>query len=391
MTDNIFLMRILHYLNYHSGGITRYAAEVLRAMPADMENHVLCPPGTELTVPVCSIYPTLVDQRRGGGFNGRLKFLWSQIENPFKMLQLLKHVRPDIVHFGNINHLSYQYWGPRLKALNIPFVVSVHDVRREKPIINGRWENKQLVSIYRAAAALLVHSNAQRDELAKFAGISRDKIVIVPHGPYEYPIMKEPCDIRKELGIPREAKVGLLFGGIRDDKGVDLLISAVVELPESHLIVAGRSASKLHKPVSFYRELAFRLGIESRIHFVDSYIPDETVADYFRAADWCGLVYHDSFSSQSGVLCSSVKYRTPLLVAGAPTLVETVQRFQIGVTAENRSAEALSAAITRLCELSKQENAFQFERFEEECSWTRNAETTCETYRRITLCIIPKY
>lgn len=376
-------MRILHYLNYHTGGITRYADEVLRAMPAHIENHVVCPPGTELAVPGCSIYPVLVDQRRGGGMTGRLKFLRSQIENPFTLLRVLKQVCPDIVHFGNINHLSYPYWGPRLKKLSIPFVISVHDVRREKAIINAGWENKQLVSIYRTAAALLVHSNAQRVELTEFADIDPDKVVIVPHGSYVYPIAKMPRDIRKDLGIPSKANVGLFFGGIRDDKGLDSLITAVSDLPETHLLVAGRSASKLQRPVSFYRDLARQLGIQSRIHFIESYIPDERVADYFRAADWCGLVYHESFSSQSGVLCSAVNFKTPLLVACAPTLVETVLEHKIGVVAENRSAEALSAAMRQLSEDSISDRTFQFEEFKKRCSWEKNSEITSYTYQRI--------
>jgi glycosyltransferase involved in cell wall biosynthesis len=376
-------MRILHYVNYQRGGITRYAEEILRAMPTGIESHLVCPPGTVLDALRCVVHPTLIDLQPNRPWSESLGFLRSQFENPLRMLRVLKQVRPDLIHFGNVNHLSYPYWGRRLKSLGIPFVVSVHDVRREKAIINRCWEDRQLRAIYRDAAALFVHGPTQQAQLVEFAGVVEGKVQVVPHGIYNYPDPLVPVDVRADLQIPPGARVGLFFGGVRDDKGLDLLIAAVATLPDTHLIVVGRSTSKQNRPVSYYRDLARSLHVQSRIHFVESYVPDVRVPDYFHAADWCGLAYGRGFSSQSGVLCSAVHFRTPVVVTVAPTLVEIVRRFQIGVVAESASVEALAAAIASLNAALGGGSSASFEQFERECSWQGNADITATTYRSI--------
>jgi glycosyltransferase involved in cell wall biosynthesis len=376
-------MRLLYFLNFASaGGINRYSAEVLREMPSAVEVHVICPPGSSLDLPRATLHPDLADLQRKGGLMKRLRFLGSQFQNPVRLLRKAESLQPDIIHFGNVNHLTYSLWRRRLKALGIPFCVSVHDVRRQKAILSRSWEDRQLVAFYRDASALFVHGVAQREELAMFAGVDPAKIVIVPHGPYAYPVADRRLDIRKELGIPPQARVGLFFGEIRDDKGLDVLMEALAGQADTHLIVAGRSASQTHRPVSYYRDLARKLHIEAQIHFVESFIPDDKVCDYFRATDWCGLVYTKAFTSQSGVLCSAVHCRTPVLVACAPTLVEMVQKYQIGVVAADSSPGALAAAIQQL-QRKQSEGRFGYAVFESECTWQRNADRTRRAYENI--------
>ena len=181
------------------------------------------------------------------------------------------------------------------------------------------------------------------------------------------------------MGIPLGANVGLFFGGIRDDKGLDLLIQAIAKLPNRHMIVAGRCVSSMQKPVSYYRELAQGLGVGEQIHFIESYIPDEHVGDYFRAADWCGLVYGESFTSQSGVLCSAVYFRTPVLVATSPTLVETVERYGVGVIAKDASVNSLTNAMIVFD--GEQDMTPFFDRFDEQSNWSKNAEITYAVYQ----------
>ena len=373
-------MRVLNYINYHKGGITRYTAEVLKVMPAQVEMHVICPPGTSFDANDPSIHPCLIETSDIGFFSYRLRLLWSQYKNPSQMLRLIKTIRPDIIHFGNVNHLTYLYWGRFLKSFSIPFFVTVHDVRRDKCLVNRRWENRQLISIYQDAAGLFVHSVAQQIDLAEYTGIPLSKITIIPHGPYKYPLNDSPLDIRNKLGIPNNVQVGLFFGGVRDDKGLGELISAVASLPHDHLIVAGRCTGKHHKTISHFRKLARKLEAHKRIHFVESFIPEDRVVDYFRAADWCGLVYRSSFTSQSGVLCSAVHFKTPLLVASSPSLVETVQQYQIGVVATDSSIEALTFAMHQLRTATKKAQQFGFDKFDKESTWQRNANITCLTY-----------
>ncbi len=372
-------MRILYYLNFPTGGITRYTGEVLRAMPPEIECHVICPPSTDICVPGAMMHYQLMSSRRAGPLGRRLVFLWSQLQNPIRLMRLARAVRPDIIHFGDVNHLMYRCWRTRLRALGIPFALSVHDVTRHKAMVYQPWEDAQLGLIYKDAAILFVHSSAQSLHLVTFAGVDPTKIVIVPCGIFCYPNAERPIDVRRQLGIPAGAHVGLFFGDVRDDKGLERLIAAVAPLTDTHLIVAGRSRSRTHKSVIYYRKLAQALKVQARIHFVDSYIPEEMVSDYFRAADWCGLAYDRNFTSQSAVLCSAIYFETPVLVASAPTLVESAVHYGVGVAAADDSVEALTSAM--LC-LHSNNTRFDlgFDKYKQECTWHRNAQLTCKAY-----------
>ena len=100
-----------------------------------------------------------------------------------------------------------------------------------------------------------------------------------------------------------EGKVVFLsFGFIRDNKTVDLLIRALVANPEATLVVMGSAQSSTNKPLSFYRNLAADFGVSQRVFFREEFVPDESLAGYFAAADFIATTYNQTFHSQSGVL-----------------------------------------------------------------------------------------
>jgi mannosylfructose-phosphate synthase len=95
--------------------------------------------------------------------------------------------------------------------------------------------------------------------------------------------------IRQRLGL--SGKVVMAVGRLARNKGYDLLIQAFAVLasrePQAvlHLAVGGASLTPLEKTIlGELRELAAQLNLQEKVQF-GNFIPDEQLADFYRAAD----------------------------------------------------------------------------------------------------------
>jgi mannosylfructose-phosphate synthase len=127
--------------------------------------------------------------------------------------------------------------------------------------------------------------------------VPTERIVIVPPG-YDdtrfFPVSSASREaIKSELGL--RGPTVLALGRIAANKGYDLLIQAmptVVErLPEARVLLAIGSTAPTdgeRRQVEELRGLADRLGVGEQVTFGD-HVPDEALADHYRAADCFAL------------------------------------------------------------------------------------------------------
>lgn len=378
-------MKVLFYLYFPAGGIGRYTARLmpeLTAAGATVEAAVV-PEFAWRDAGGFRVWPELRSISHASVLRRKLRFLTGQFINPRRLAARARVWQPDVIHICNVNHLSYPTWERCFPADGPRLAVSVHDVQRQRGILCKPWEAWQLRRFYRRADLLLVHSQSQADELEEWAGVLRDKICVVPHGPYDYAQPTESREaVRRRLGVPDQASLGLAFGQVRDEKRIDRLIRAIQQQPDSiHLLIAGRCPPG-HQPMTGYQQLARELGVESRVHFENRFIPDEEVANLFQASDWSALTYAVSFTSQSGVLNSAVNYRIPVLATPAPSFRESLQQFSIGVLCEDDSVDAISDGISQL--QNRPATTWEFDAYLAANSWAENASVTMAEYTRIT-------
>ena len=385
MTD--FSVKRIHacfYAFFPGGGIGRYTRELAKELSKR--------PGLEVEV-VCSPDFEWRDEDGYRSWSGlqtlshrnplirKLRFLTGQFVSPRRLAGHLGSGEIDVLHFSNVNNLTFPYWRDRIAKSGIPTAISVHDIQREKPILNRKWEDSQLKAVYRFADALFVHSRSQADELEKWADVPEDRIHIVPHGPYPHGrASKDRDSVRRSLGIPQEANIGLFFGQIRDEKNLDGLLHAMAGGSNSvHLVVAGRGNPR-HREVSFYRRLAKELNLGDRVTFLERFIDDEEVPDLFSAADWVALPYLESFTSQSGVLNVAAHYERPVLVSSAPVLKETVESCDIGVVCGGDSPDSIRVAMSAMQRRIDTRYEHAFAEYRRRYSWETNAAKTAAVY-----------
>jgi glycosyltransferase involved in cell wall biosynthesis len=197
--------------------------------------------------------------------------------------------------------------------------------------------------------------------------------VQVPHGLYE--IRGAPPDrdsVRNSWGVRAGQKVFLAFGFVRDGKNLDIAIRALVQVPEAFLVVAGSVASANDRPFAYYRERAAELGVADRCRFFEGFVADADLGKYFAGTDFVLLTYAASFHSQSGVLNIAARARKPVLASSSPSpLIESVQKFQLGITVEPDSPDAVVSGMEQLFSAPPVPH---WEDYEDAASWAANAQ-----------------
>ncbi|ATN33201.1 mannosylfructose-phosphate synthase [Rhizobium sp. ACO-34A] len=224
----------------------------------------------------------------------------------------LRFIRREGLSYLFINS---HYWdagvaGQRLsEALNIPHVHTPHSL--------GLWKKRQMETdyperadkfelefnfkeriqheliIYRSCQLVIATTPIQLDMLIEDYGLNRNRVHMIPPG-YDdnrfYPVSESSRQmIRNRLGFT--GKTVLALGRLATNKGYDLLIdgfSVLAErVPEARLRLAlggenmdAQEAAILQK----LKDQVAELGLSERVEF-SSFIPDEDLPDYYRAAD----------------------------------------------------------------------------------------------------------
>lgn len=381
-------LRVLFYLFFPASGIGRYTHELVSRLAdsPEVEIELACLPSYHWREATAyRVWPELREIGHPSPVRRKARFLLGQFANPARLCRRAAERHAEIVHFSNINLLSYPVWGRRLKRLGVKIAATVHDVRRRAAIVSAAYETRQLRQFYLDADALFVHSQAQAAELREFAGVPENKVHLVPLGPYDYgPPPAGSIDLRRQYGLPTDKQVALFFGNIRDDKNLDLFLRVLPRYQAGlHLVVAGRFGGSRDRDLAFYRRLAADLGVEQSVTFLDQYVPDDEVPLLMTLADWVAMPYSRTFTSQSGVLNVAVQYRRPVLVSATPTLAETIDRCRVGVLVEPDDSQSLDRGISEIQSLVGGGTLWEFDEYLREFGWAANAERTVAVYRQL--------
>ena len=315
---------------------------------------------------------------QGHAFRRGLKYLWALLRlaaRPRGGASAIVHL-----HFFLVPFLDYGF--VRLvKLRGYRVVMTAHDV---VPLDQGA--TRLLGRIYRLADRIIVHAQANREELAETCGISADRVAVIPHGNYAGHVsgVLEKAEAKERLGLAPSQSVVLFFGQIKRVKGLSYLLRAFPSILEQHpdavLVIAG---AVWKDDWSGYQAIIDQEGLADHILSRIEHIPDEDVPLYFGAADVVALPYLRIY--QSGVLLMAFSYGRPVVATATGGMAEVLRDGETGYLVPPRDSEALAQAVSRVLDdkgMARRMGEAARRVADQDYAWSDIAARTIEVYEQ---------
>jgi beta-1,4-mannosyltransferase len=179
----------------------------------------------------------------------------------------------------------------------------------------GHWVVSNLVG------KVIVHCEEARRLLAKKYWRSKH-VFTVAHPNYIdlYPNSISAQEAKRELGLSDQNIVFLFFGGIRPNKGIEMLINAFYKIKDERLLLL--IAGSQGRNDDYLQHLKKLACIDDRIKFFAEYIPDGKIQVFMNAADIVVLPFAKILTSGSAILAMS--FARPVIVPAMGCLPELV-------------------------------------------------------------------
>lgn len=247
-------------------------------------------------------------------------------------------------------------WAGLLEALALRlaserFVLTVHNVlphNAHNPM--NRWLYRL---IYKLPYKLVVHTPRTKKTLQTEFGVSAGKVVVMEHGIDRLAAtsMVGRRWLARHLELPPGRQVVMFFGNVSRYKGLDILVAALVDSPnalDAVLVVAGACLDReLRAEIS--PGLTHLIG-QGRARWVDGFVPEEQVLDYFHGAD--ALVMPYRAIDQSGVIFLALATGLPVVATNVGSLADYVP-LTGGKVVEPGNADDLLAGLQAVLALSR--------------------------------------
>ena len=184
--------------------------------------------------------------------------------------------RFDLVHLHFPDPMSHL--ASMMLPSRIPRVISWHaDIVRQKTM--RVFYAPFLKHAVRHAAAIIVATPSHVSSSAVLAPLaSDDRIKVVPYG-FDLSAFLEDAPEKEAIAAKYPGRRIFAAGRHVSYKGLDILIKAVAKLPPDVILLLGGSGPL----TADLRQLAQRLGVDGRVHFL-GFVPDKLLPAYYQAS-----------------------------------------------------------------------------------------------------------
>ncbi|MBK17232.1 MAG: glycosyl transferase [Rhodospirillaceae bacterium] len=182
------------------------------------------------------------------------------------------------------------------------------------------------------------HLVVTTDDLAKFYeshGRPSEEITVIPNFA---PDLTARSVSRSDFDTPEKAPLLLALGRLHKNKGFDILLKAMLDLPDHYLWLGGDGPLEQE-----LKALAFSLGVANRVRFL-GWLPD--AAPYYAAADiFVCSSRHEPFGN---IIIESWLHSTPIVATASEGPGALIDDAKTGLIVPNEDVAALATAIRKL-------------------------------------------
>lgn len=251
------------------------------------------------------------------------------------------------VPIGNIAHLLYSdiYY-------KIPFISS-RLLQRNKTIVTmhscpkGKFKHWLMKNFCKRVAAVVVHSEYIKNQMEAM-GLTNIHYVDYPSF-YDYTTIPNKECLKKREGLKDTDIVFSALGGIRSDKGLDILLEAFKYIDEDIkqrivLNVAGKEGFLSAKQVKEACEMN-----DIKAHLTIRPLTDEEFMENVEISDHMVMPYRCNMTGNSGPMTEAIARGIPSIVPHGSNLGYIAEHYHVGVTFKQEDAKDLAKVIEKCC------------------------------------------
>lgn len=298
---------------------------------------------------------------------------------------------------GDVFHIQFPLYFPLglvsfvvAKSRGSRVVFTAHDPIPHKWLLPS-WlriiERGTLSLAYGLSDSIIVHNEADRTLLIGQFGQPAGKISVVPHGPLPVTDADLPFKSGSQLEL-------LLFGSIREDKGIHLAVEAVQRLNAQgkpvRLTIAGAVANA--REIEYWehcKALIAQAGDCVRVH--ERFIADEELPTLLADCHAMLLPYTGG-NSESGVAAVALANERAIIARDVGGLRTLLAAADLGIPIEDSTPEAVEEAIQAALGLGlealREKGANGAKLMNATRSWAEIGRSTVHLYARVNSLVI---
>jgi glycosyltransferase involved in cell wall biosynthesis len=237
----------------------------------------------------------------------------------------------------------------------------------------------------RAADRVMTVNQPYADELATRFDVPTP--VVVMNCSYRFtPPADQPRRYHERLGLPLETRVVLYQGGFMEGRGVEQLVAALPQLPETVLVLMGYGSRDAE-----FREMAARPEHDGRLHVLPA-VPPTELLDWVTSADVVGVLFqHDTvnhYLSTPNKFLEAMAAGVPTVCSDHPGMGPIARATGCGVAVRPDDVDEVAGAIRSIVEAPETEREAMRARAlaaaHDTYNWESQVQALLEEYGRLT-------
>ncbi|UXU83061.1 glycosyltransferase [Mammaliicoccus sciuri] len=250
----------------------------------------------------------------------------------------------DIYHANDLNTLPQAIVCSKLRLKPKPLIYDSHEVQSDRTGYNPKTIKRIESFMLKFVDQMIVENHTR----AKY---NQDIYGFYPKTLYNYSekynIEEKPqINLHKKIGINEDEKILLYQGGLQQGRGLELLIEAMDEIEEGHLLFIG--GGKLTQTL---KEQAEASKQADRIHFLDK-VPFQELPSYTREA-YLGFqvlqnICFNHYSASSNKLFEYMMAHVPVVSCDFPEIKKVVEETNTGLVVDSHNASEIANAVNQL-------------------------------------------
>ena len=269
----------------------------------------------------------------------------------FDILQYYSDLRKQLlaVPKGNIAHILYAdiYYKIPLFSSSL--------LKRNKTIVtmhscpNGKLKHFLMKNFCKRVEAVVVHSDYIKHQMET---IGLKNVICIDYPSfYDYTKVETKNNLRRKYQIADDCIIFSALGGIRQDKGLDILLNAFKYIDDKHknkiiLNVAGRACSFLDE--GKITETANKYKINTRLTIRP--LTDAEFMENVIISDYMVMPYRGNMTGNSGPMTEAIVNGIPSIVPANTNLGIMAIDNHVGLTFIQENEKSLAEALISACD-----------------------------------------